>query len=768
MRVTWTSHEPAVHAVRLTSIMHPCLHALLLMCLCLLPLRASAQTTRHAGEAIHIARLTGPIAIDGTLNEDGWKAATKVTTWYETQPADNTAPTVGNAGYLAFDSLALYAGFEFEDPNPGAIRAPLGDHDHINGNSTDYGGVILDTRNDGHSAVLLLANPSGVQYDAVTDDQGGNEDSSPDFFWEAAARINSHGWTLEIRIPFSSMRYRSAVPQDWGILLYRNYPRDFRRQYFSATLPRGGNCFICRANVLEGLDRLPSRGHIVAAPYVTATGGRTAAVIGDALGSAIADGRIGADVKWTPNADNAVDLTVQPDFSQIESDTAQISANERFALSFAEKRPFFLEGVQLFATPLQAVYTRTITSPRWGARATGKAAGTDYTVLATDDRGGGLTVVPGPLDSSTADQPAESTVLIARVKRTIGGNYLGAIATDRESRDGQGFSRLVGPDFLWRPTRGDKIVGQWLVTTSTAPTRSDLYAEWNGQHLQGTGSSLTWSHDSRHLDTFAGVKMIGDGFRADVGFIPQVGYRSANGTAGWTMRPSGVIRRARTFVDAERLIDRNGRLIQQTTDVGVGMDTTLGGFIRVKYEDDRFQTGGIELPRRQAVYTVRFNPGRRLAQVQVEGTAGGEVDFANSRPARGATVNLTATVVPNNRLEVSLVANRRWLSVRQAGPSERLFTASVDRVRATWLFNAHAFIRVVSQYVAVDRDPLLYRDAVLRHDGALTGSALFAYKLNWQSVLFIGYGDDREADDQHRLRPMGQQLFVKVSYAFQR
>jgi hypothetical protein len=153
-----------------------------------------------------VLSLASPIVIDGILSEPAWRDATRVDTWYETSPGDNTPPAVRSVGYVGFDDSAFYAAFEFFDPNPRSIRAPLGDHDHINGSTTDYGGVILDTRNDGHSAVLLLASATGIQYDAITDDDGSGEDSSPDFFWQAAAKINDRGWTLELRVPFSTPR----------------------------------------------------------------------------------------------------------------------------------------------------------------------------------------------------------------------------------------------------------------------------------------------------------------------------------------------------------------------------------------------------------------------------------------------------------------------------------------------------------------------------------------------------------------------------------
>ena len=195
------------------------------------------------GAEIRISRAAGPIAVDGDLADAGWDGATRVETWYETNPGDNVPPKVKNVGWLAYDEQFLYAALECDDPEPGKIRAPFAERDVLGGD-TDYGGIILDTRNDGRTAILFLANPRGIQYDAVTDD--GNEDSSPDFFWDAAGRITAAGWTLEIRIPFSSLRYERKDPQTWGILLYRNCPRDFRYQMFSAKLPRGGNCFICR------------------------------------------------------------------------------------------------------------------------------------------------------------------------------------------------------------------------------------------------------------------------------------------------------------------------------------------------------------------------------------------------------------------------------------------------------------------------------------------------------------------------------------------
>jgi hypothetical protein len=728
-----------------------------------------AAQTALSGEPIHIVRLTRPVNIDGHLDNGEWSSASRIDTWYETNPGDNTVPSVRNVGYIGYDERFFYAAFEFEDPNPSAIRAPYSDRDRISGNATDYGGVILDTRNDGHSAVLLLASPSGVQYDAITDDDGAGEDPSPDFFWESSARITERGWTLELRIPFSSLRYRNVNPQTWGIFLYRNYPRGFRYQYFSARLPRGGNCFICRANTLTGLEGLPSGGHVVAAPYVAATqAGLPSGSLGTLLRNEAVDTDVGLDVKWTPDADNALDFTVKPDFSQVESDTAQISANERFALSFPEKRPFFLEGVELFSTPLRAVYTRAITSPRWGARATGKLRGLGYTLLVADDEGGGSVIVPGPDGSTTAPQAFSSTVIVGRAKRSFGRNFVSLLATGRAARRGGGSSWLIGPDVQWRPSTADTVSGQWLFSRTLTPTRRDLSPAWTGETVSGSAGHIEWSRNTTHLDVSAKYRDIAEGFRADAGFIPQAGYRETDGSVGWTVRPRGFLSRHRSFASASRQVDRTGALISRMTNVGMGMDTRFNGFFQLQYHDDQVRSGTAILHIKRLGFVTQASPSRWVAAIGVDGVVGEEVDFAHSRLGRGGTVNMSATLNPTNHLELALVENVRWLNVGDGEARGRLFAVRVSRVRGTYTFTARSFTRVIAQYVSTERNPALFLSTVPRRSGTFIGSVLFAYKLNWQSVLFIGYGDDRELSTAERLERSGRHVFVKISYAIQR
>jgi hypothetical protein len=734
-----------------------------------MPFVAHAQTSTR-GETYTITRAKGPIVIDGNLNDEGWRDALRIDRWYEINPSDNTEPRVKNVGYLTYDDKFFYAAFEFEDPDPKRIVAPFGDHDYIQSNA-DFGGVFLDTRNEGHTAYEFQVTAHNVQFDAVMDDNGGGENASPDFFWESATRIGEHGWTLEIKIPFSSLRYRNKDPQEWGIMLWRNYARDFRYQFVSVKQPRGSQCFVCRENSLTGLSKLPSGGHLVAAPYLAAnqaahpSGPLGAPLVNDPFGH-----KIGMDVKYTPNADNTVDGTIRPDFSQIESDTAQISTNQRFALFFPEKRPFFLEGVELLSTPIQAVYTRTISAPDWGGRATGKLGGVNYTALVANDAGGGSIVVPGPNSSSLAAQDFHSTVFIGRARKDFGGlSFVSMLMTDRENGV-DGHNRVVGPDFQARFHGTETITGQLLYSDTTTPNRPDVNAAWTGDTLKSGAAQLAWNHNTEHFDFGTTYKDFGTGFRADNGFVPQVGYREQYAESGWTFRPHGIISRLRTFVRADRQNERDtAAAIFNSIAPGAGMDTKLSGFMQVQFERSHVRAGDVLFPRNQFQWYARVSPSRRFQQFGSDGSLGTEADIENVRLGRGGNVNLNATIVATNHLVFDLVDNTTWLHVDDsAGVSRPLFTARVSRVRANYTFTARSFVRLIGQYVSTDRDPSLFINPHPAHDGTFSGSVLFAYKINWQSVMFFGYGDERTLDDQRRLQRADRSLFVKLSYAFQR
>jgi hypothetical protein len=714
---------------------------------------------------IQIHRAEGAIRIDGDLSDPGWKTAATVSAFVEGQPGDNTPAKVKTIAYLTYDDRYFYIGVRCEDPNPQTIRAPYVERDNVLG-TDDNVAVFLDTRNDHRTAMEFRVNPRGIQADGIYNDAGATEDFSPDYFYDTAAKIDSGGWSAEYAIPFSSLRYPDRPDQTWNILIWRNYPRDFRYAFYNAPVPRNSNCLVCHATPIAGLTGLPHAGHLVAAPYVTDQQTENpAGPIGSPLERAPFRKEAGLDVKWTPAADNAVDMTINPDFSQVESDVAQITANQRFAVFFPEKRPFFLEGFDLFDTPLQIAYTRTITSPRWGARSTGKFLGSAYTVLVTGDRGGGLTVIPGPIGSFFAPQDFKSIDTIARIRHDIGRSFIGAVFTDREIRGG-GHNRVAGPDVQWWPTGTDSINAELLLSSTQNPNRPDLSPAWNGAHSTSYAFHSSWDRKTEHYAAGAFFEDIGKTFRADLGFLPQNGYRNIGGYFGLRFYPDNRFFRAiRPSLLVDRQTDMNGHEIYRTTSPSIFLQgvKNLGiGF--TWHSSEQYRVGDRLLSENYADWFIRIDPSRRIPHVSLSGLNGQRIDFANGRVGNGGTLGLTTTVRPLDRLTFDANVSREWLHVNGG----TLYSASVDRLKATYSFSAKSLVRIIGQYVSTDRNPSLYTFATSAHDAGFQGSILYSYKINWQTVLYLGYGDDRVLTLDNHLSKLDRSLFFKVSYAIQR
>ncbi len=729
---------------------------------------ATTLATAEPAPTLAVHRAPGEIRLDGDLSDPGWQGAAVIDQFWETQPGDNVPPKAKTVVLVTYDETHLYIGLRCDDPDPARIRAPFVERDQVVG-TDDNVAVFLDTRGDGRTAVELRVNPRGQQADAVFNDASRNEDFSPDFFYDTAARIADSGWSAELRLPFSSLRYPKRDVQEWRILVWRNYPREYRYFLQSRPIPRGSDCLVCHAQPMAGLSALPTSGGLVLAPYASGQEVAKAASPGEPLGDPERTGDVGLDVKWQPSAGQALDATLNPDFSQVESDVAQIAVNNRFALFYPEKRPFFMEGVELFDTPVQAVYTRTITSPRWGGRATGRWGATSYAVLAADDRGGGSVILPGPTESGLAPQDFGAFVGVARVRYERGGSYAGALYTGREV-DGGAYNRVVGPDLLWRPGQSDRVSAQLLWSDTLTPDQPDLAEEWDGRKLSGHGLDVSWNHQERHPVWLLQYRDFSDGFRADTGFVPRVGYRGIQGNLGWNLYPEGLIAQAVPQVVFAYSEDRSGAVLQRLVEpevMALGR-RNLQAFAGLKLLTER--TGEELLSTTSLEFGVQVDPSRTFTRFGIQGTVGEAVDLFNVQVGHGADLTALATVRPHPRLTLDLVAARRWLDVPrpEGGGDGRLFTADVLRAKALVHFSSRAYLRLIGQWVETRSDPALFPTPVDAREGGFQGSALFTYQLNWQTALYAGYGDDRALDEHDDLRRTSRQLFAKISYAFQR
>ena len=649
--------------------------------------------------------------------------AIRLTTFYETWPGDNVTPPVRTVVAISYDVHALYVGIWAQDPDPSRVRAAYADRDNV-GPGDDYVELVLDTRGDGRVGTIFRVSPRAVQADGVFNEAqfalGSNpDDLTPDFAWEARTAIGDSAWTAELRIPFTSLRYPQRERQTWGVIVQRVYPRELTHSLASVRLPRGTTCFLCHAQRVE-LTGLPTGGALAAAPY--ATGGK--------------DLRAGADVKWTPGAGTALDATLRPDFSQLEADVPQLSVNSQFALFYPEKRPFFLEGSDLFQTPLRVVYTRSIAAPEWGARATGEVGRTAYTVLVTRDGGGGSAIVPGPTQSTLVTRDFASTVGLARLRTAFPRGFAGLLATDRE---GGGHNRTLGSDFFWSPTGSDQLTGQ-LVASDTSGALD-----------------LAWHHLERHAEWFADYRDVGAGFRADNGFLPQVGVRRVNAWGDAILYRSGAIFWVSPWVQWQRVMDRTtGEVVSAYHAAAIQVSGVHDLYAQLRVVDERLRALDALLARRYGWLYLEVAPGRRLARVQLLARLGGDVDVANARPGRGAELSSTVVLHASDHLALEGMSDFAWLDVQAGGVARRLFTAGIERLRATYNVTPRTAFRLVVQNERTRRDAALYLAPASAVEGGLTLSALLTYRWGWASALYLGLEDDR---------PGQQQLFFKLQVA---
>ncbi|MEO8505477.1 MAG: DUF5916 domain-containing protein, partial [Acidobacteriota bacterium] len=492
--------------------------------LCLAAGVAAQVFAAPAHYAIHAT--TDAIHVDGKLDEGVWQAPPTFTLNYETDPGDNIPAPVRTEVWITFDQGRLYAAVRAEDPEPAKIRARYSDRDTQAGDDSFV--LVLDTFNDQRRAFEFFVNPFGVQTDATMNDVTGNEDTSWDAIWASAARITATGWEAEIAIPFSSLRFpRSSGPQTWGLDALRLYPRDRLHRLAEHALPRGRSCYLCHESKLEGFAGITPGRNLEFDPTLTAN--RTDSRPNDDLEQDYdhhAKVDPGLTVRWGVTPGMTLNAALNPDFSQVEADAAQLSVNTQFALFYPEKRPLFLEGADLFDTKINAVYTRDIADPSWGLKLTGKEGKNAMGVIVARDQSTNL-LFPSSQGSSlgTLDQSNTSTVL--RYRRDIAGTSaaLGGLFT---SREGDGYhNRVAGIDTLFNGDEHTLIRIEALGSNTLYPQSIRARFGQPGGELSGYALRAAWHRTTRDWTVHFDYNDVGPNFRADLGFIPQVDYRKA-------------------------------------------------------------------------------------------------------------------------------------------------------------------------------------------------------------------------------------------------
>ncbi|MDX1631117.1 MAG: DUF5916 domain-containing protein, partial [Thermoanaerobaculia bacterium] len=476
-----------------------------------------------------VERAAGEIEIDGRLEDPGWRSATKDTLDYEYVPGENVQPPVETTVLLTYDDDHVYVAFRARDPEPDRIRAHLMDRDEIHTLVQDDHVVLMfDTFDDDRRAYQFRVNPLGVQADAFNSEIGGGEDWSFDLIWDSAGRITDEGYVVEIAVPLNQLRFPAADGElSWGIRFGRSWPRSVRHRMANHPVDRDESCVICQFPTVVGFAGIQPGRNLEVTPTLTAsrTDERRELPGGD-LEEGPEEVEPGITGRWGITPSITLHGTLNPDFSQVEADVAQLNVNERFALFFPEKRPFFLEGSDFFDTPISAVFTRTIVDPAWGLKLTGKQERDSGGLLVAEDDVNSL-VLPSNQGSGFAFLEDDVLATIARYRRDVGtGSSLGLLYAGRE---GTGYhNRVGGLDGFLRFSDSDTLRFQYLRSDTRYPAELGLGDDF----LTDDGIEAWYNHSTRSWFWVVGYKDLGPDFRADSGFEPRVDLRTVQASLG--------------------------------------------------------------------------------------------------------------------------------------------------------------------------------------------------------------------------------------------
>jgi hypothetical protein len=754
----------------------------------------------HSGRAnrVRVAppRVEATVVIDGTLDEAVWSRAARLTGFSQYQPVDGRPAEEPTEILVWYGADAIYFGIRASEVHGDVVRATRANRDNIT--SEDNIQILLDTYNDHRLAFVFGVNPLGVQADGTRSDQfgggaggrsatgggnsnmnplDGNVDLNPDYVFESRGRVIPGGYQVEVRIPFKSLHYQDRSEQTWGINVLRRVQHSGFQDSWTPAV-RASASFLGQSGTIEGLHDL--RRGLVLELTPTATGrldGAPGTPTGWDYQSA---GEVGGDVRWGIRQNLTLNGTWNPDFSQVEADVGQVVLNERFALFYPEKRPFFLDGLELFDTPNQLIYTRSIVAPRAGLKLAGKLSGTNLAAMvAADDSlysgAGGHTPVFGILRART-DLRRNST--------------LGGVFTDRE--DGPDHSRLAGADFRLYHSRLYYVELQAAQSWTTRGAAAS----------QGPLLQAVWDRTGRGWGFHYSVQAVAPGFRAAAGFVNRTGIVNANvfNRISFYGKPGALVQTYGAFIGVSRIwkysdlgdgpIEGSESLSPSATLRG-GWQLS-GSFARNFYSYDPALYAGLEIQtatgpapftvpdpeRNQISGSVRVTtPTYRQFTATASVAAGTTPIFREAAPGRSLRLDASVDVRPTAALRSTLQVSRLTLHRRRDG--SKFSSETIPRLKVEYQVNRALFLRVVGQYTSSSRSALQDRNGFPILDGTVPAAPtatnelridwLFSYRPTPGTLVYLGYGstmDEHPLDPLDQLRRRSDGFFGKVSYVF--
>lgn len=696
----------------------------------------------------------------------------KITGFIQRDPRDGQPSSQRTEVYVSHDENALYAVFLAFDDEPEKIRARYAPREQVFDDDTVN--IQIDTFNDQRRGYTFVSNPKGIQWDGIYT-EGNGFDSSFNAVWKSEGRITDKGFVVWMAIPFKSLRFPRGDEQTWRVLFNRTIPRTNENNFW----PRYTNRIQGRLNQtaevrLKGAIKAGRNMQFV--PYGAF---RSFRVLdpnnpeGPRFVNDDADTDLGADAKFVFRDSLVLDLALNPDFSQVESDQPQITVNQRFEVFFPERRPFFLENADLFQTPFNLVFTRRIADPKFGARFTGKSGPWAFGMLAMDDEAPGKRIAKG---NPGAGKSANYGIF--RVSRDIfKQSRIGFLFTHRDFNDQDNQVAALDGRIVWNKN--------WNTSWQAAQSKTDV----GNTDQEDQAFNVSINRSGRHLNHHFHFIEVGPEFRTRTGFLGnrRPDTRNFHTRPSYRFRPEGkyLLSWGPNFL-LERVWDFDGLRLDDNARVNMSWEFAGQTSLEAGYQWGKERIRPQDFP--GVVDSLDFsNKGWDIefeTEWHAKWSAGLEIN-SGSRPnfvppagqlpflADRSGMEFELTWRPLSRLRINQDFLYSELEDRTSG--QNIFRNRIYRSRINWQFNRELSLRMIAQFDGVDVTPEL---TSLERNRSWNGDILFTYLINPWTAFYAGYNTNftnfdiledanmqrRLVQTRHSLRENAHQFFVKFSY----
>lgn len=749
----------------------------------------SKADTSHNFAHLDIPSIPGVITVDGELDDIQWQQAKQLELKFVTYPFENTRAPVTTRVKIFENGDTLYVAFIAKDPEVENISAFYRDRDGIW--SDDLVGIKLDTFNDSRLAYQFFVNPLGIQADGIQNEMTGRESDSWDGIWQSAGKIVADGYQVEMAIPLRILNFKEGSENKvWGAELVRFYPRADRLRISNMPLDWNNACNLCQMGSITGFKQAKQGKNLALVPTLVLGKGQSRDLEDNVEWENSDNKEISLDVKWGITPEISLQATLNPDFSQVEADVAQLSINDTFALFFDEKRTFFLENSDYFSSNYNLVYTRNVGAPDYGAKVTGRIDQHTFGFFVANDESTTL-LVPGNLGSSIANFEQESLNLALRYRYDFSEQL--SVGWTNTLRDAEGYYNYVnGIDAKYQLTDKDTFRAQILRSDTQYPI--DLYTEFCDDNCEqdedysetalrlrktdafsGRAYRVSYAHEERNWNVFLNRNSRDAGVRTDLGFgaladrhqsVVGAGYNWYSDNTWWNkIRLSG---------DWDIAHNDNNELIEKEAEVYLSMNGQMQSYFRVGLikRDKvglRDNPSDLSITNNSTLFTekmgdfyfeMRPSPSWYISTFA---SFGEHIDYDNNRLGKQWLVRPTINWSAGKSLQFKLRHTYQDFEVQ----SQPLFTANLSDFRATYQFNQRQFLRLILVYSDIERNQQNYTFDVDASSKGLGTQLLYSYKLNPLTKFFVGYSDSAYQDDVlTSLTKNARSVFMKFSYAW--